>query len=97
MVISPGPEGTRRGNSYRNLERDSHVAGAIDKSCVMSCSEGGWGINTLTSLFLFPNPSPRTSRWQDPTQLGGRGPCDAVCTSQCLGVQSMIGRGAEQN
>lgn len=54
--------------------------------------EGGWGVNTLTSL--SPQPPVFPSRTQPNRTPEDRWLCDSVPTRQCLGVQS---KGPEQN
>lgn len=103
-VISLRLKKARRGNSYRDLGGDSHGARATDKSCGLwlkdspletAVREAGESIHW--SPLLPPQSSPSTSYWQDSTQPEARGPCVTIHTDQCLEIQSMIGKGVEQN
>ena len=76
-------------------------------SCDLGSRDGSAGYlhrrrlgNKYPDFTLLPTPSPpSTSRWQNtPRQEArGRGFCDAVLAGQCLGGQSMTGKGVELN
>lgn len=101
-----GLDGARRGIHCNNLEGDSHVSGVTDKSdgcwsrntAQVTCIEGSWG-NKYPDLTLLPPPvfsQHCTLAESSPTE-SQRADGSVMHMGQCLGVQSMMEKGAERN
>lgn len=101
-----GLDGARRGIHCNKLEGDGHVSRVTYKSddcwsrntAQVTCIEGSWG-NTCPDLTLLPPPvfsQDCTLAESSPTE-SQRPDGSVMHMGQCLGVQSMMEKGAEHN